>query len=293
MNDHDMSTNQNNVFLGDEKLVFDVGCHKGEDAIFYLSRGYRVVGFECAPENVNYLRENFKKEIESGIFQLETRALSNDIDALGEVVFYEDANSVWGTTEKSWAMRNEMKGSSSREIRVKGMIPNEIFGLYGNPLYIKIDIEGQDLAILESVRTLSPSHRPKFISIESSITDFADLTHEIELFSSLGYYRFQAIAQSKNYRKVTKWKSSKGVEVFRHSKHSSGPFGDDLSSHRWISKTSILKVYTRIFFTYRLFGNNGILSPYKIKNKFLQELYFRFLYIIGIHNWYDTHAARV
>ncbi len=33
-----------------DDLIYDVGMHKGEDADYYLKKGFRVIGFEAIPE---------------------------------------------------------------------------------------------------------------------------------------------------------------------------------------------------------------------------------------------------
>ena len=34
----------------DDDLIFDVGLHHGDDAAYYLSKGFRVVGIEANPQ---------------------------------------------------------------------------------------------------------------------------------------------------------------------------------------------------------------------------------------------------
>ena len=36
----------------DPELIMDVGMHRGEDAAYYLAKGFRVVGFEADPDHV-------------------------------------------------------------------------------------------------------------------------------------------------------------------------------------------------------------------------------------------------
>ena len=42
-------------------LIYDVGLHKGEDAEFYLHKGFRVVAFEADPDLIAFCRERLKK----------------------------------------------------------------------------------------------------------------------------------------------------------------------------------------------------------------------------------------
>ena len=36
-----------------ENLIFDIGFHKGEDTLFYLLKGYRVIAVDADPNLIN------------------------------------------------------------------------------------------------------------------------------------------------------------------------------------------------------------------------------------------------
>jgi FkbM family methyltransferase len=66
-------------------LIFDVGCHKGEDSDFYLKKGFRVVAVEAHPSLCLDLRQRFSKQIADGSFVLVDKAIAENE---GEVRFY-------------------------------------------------------------------------------------------------------------------------------------------------------------------------------------------------------------
>ena len=39
-----------------ENLIFDIGFHKGEDTLFYLLKGYRVIAVDADPNGRIFLR---------------------------------------------------------------------------------------------------------------------------------------------------------------------------------------------------------------------------------------------
>lgn len=43
------------------KMIYDIGCHKREDASFYLKLGYKVIAFEADPYLIDYLKNYSKK----------------------------------------------------------------------------------------------------------------------------------------------------------------------------------------------------------------------------------------
>ena len=49
-----------------DDLIYDVGLHKGEDAEFYLRKGFRVVAFEADPDLIAFCRERLKEFIDQG-----------------------------------------------------------------------------------------------------------------------------------------------------------------------------------------------------------------------------------
>ncbi len=173
------------------------------------------------------------------------------------------------------------------------MDPKEIYKFYGIPYYMKIDIEGSDLDVLESIINLEFKNRPKYISIESTKTSWSALLREFDIFIKLGYLKFQAIPQRKMQEKVTKWKNAKGrIITYRHKKDSSGPFGEDLKNN-WKNFKVVKLQYKLIFLRYKLFGDDGIFAPRKINNYYLRFFYRSFLTLTFLNaNWFDTHAKK-
>lgn len=261
------------------RTVFDVGAHKGEDSDYYLKKGFRVVAIEANPVLADELREKFATELSSGALILIEAAVA---DHDGEVDFFVNEKSVWGTTQKDWADRNQEMGMQSTLIRVPAVKFNWIIEKFGVPHYLKIDIEGSDMLCLHALAQ-TPA-RPSFISIESSKTSWAALILEFDLLEKLGYRRFKIINQRWVPDQVEPNPSREGSysnHIF--PKDSSGLFGDDLPGP-WLTKRQALTKYALIFVQYRLFGDNTI--GRKLLSR--MPLFFRRRLIPG---WFDTHAA--
>lgn len=156
-------------------LVFDIGAHLGEDIEYFLAREFHVIAFECMPENMKRIKEKFPVEISGKRLILETRALLASQDDKGEASFFVDENSVWGTLHMDWAERNQRLGSQNKLITVKTMDPYQAFKLYGIPYFMKIDVEGEDINVLQSLSSINTKERPKYVSIESSKTSWKSL----------------------------------------------------------------------------------------------------------------------
>ncbi|HWG08698.1 MAG TPA: hypothetical protein VN672_06790 [Solirubrobacteraceae bacterium] len=91
-------------------LVYDVGAHKGEDAAYYLAKGYRVLAFEANAELVRGCADRFAQEIAEGRLELVEGAVTDSAEAT--VRFYRHPLSTWGTTSEEMVSRNLMVAPS-------------------------------------------------------------------------------------------------------------------------------------------------------------------------------------
>jgi len=156
--------------------------HTGNDTAFYLACGFRVLAVEADPHLVAAAKTRFKLEIASKKLTILNFALAEH-----------------NTTAPFWI--NEVRpalNSFSRHLTARSGEPHhsisiqckrldEILSEYGIPHYMKIDIEGSDIVCCNQ---LSPSTRPKYISVEMS---------QVELLlklRDLGYDRFKLINQN-------------------------------------------------------------------------------------------------
>lgn len=260
-------------------IIFDVGAHKGEDTEFYLKKGFKVVAIEANPILAQNLREKFSEELAKGTLILIESAVA---DHDGEIEFFLNELSVWGTTHKSWVERNEKMGKRSTSIRVPAVKFTRVIEEYGVPHYLKIDIEGSDMLCVHAFA--QTESRPNFISIESSKTSWRDLLTEFDTFWKMGYRRFKIINQKWVPGQVEPNPPREGVfsnHSFPHD--SSGLFGDDLPGP-WLTKRQALTKYALIFLKYKLFGDNTVGQSIAVR----MPSYFRRRLIPA---WYDTHAA--
>jgi len=274
-----------------DDLIYDVGMHKGEDADYYLKKGFRVIGFEAIPELAQYCREKFSGEISEGRLKIVEGAIVDGRNLIGgKVKFYRNIdNSVWGTFLDEWVRRNEIMGASSEEILVPAVDFTQSLREYGIPHYLKIDIEGMDKVCLRAL--LSFDQRPDYVSIESEMVKFEDLIDELDIFRNLGYSLFKAVQQEDVFRQREPRRTKEGNyagHIFQRG--STGLFGGDLPG-KWKDYGGIISEYKFIFLLYEYFGHCG-----KLKNNFFGRfLIWFFKTVLGrpVPGWYDTHAKYV
>jgi FkbM family methyltransferase len=280
-----------------DDLVYDVGMHKGEDSVFYLAKGFRVVGIEADPDLARHCRERFETEIERGRMTIVEGAIvdpRHPASAHTVRFFKNDENSVWGTAQENWSERNARRGASSTPIEVAAIRFADVIREHGVPHYMKIDIEGNDVFCLAALAGFE--ERPDYVSIEASRTGFAGVMEEIERLESLGYDAFQAIEQASIPRVQRPPQPSREGDYVAHrfEAGSSGLFGAELPG-RWRTRREILRRYRAIGLGTWLFDPDGLTRAWERVPgvKPMRAVARRLVTaIVGspVPGWYDTHA---
>ncbi len=268
----------------DSGLVYDVGLHLSEDTDYYLRLGYRVVAFEANPDLVASCRRRFERELASERLTIVAGAIA-DGNLPGQIKFYKNPKSVWGMTSREWAFRNAHLGRKSEEILVDKVSFPDCFARFGVPHLIKIDVEGVDDLVLDTLGK-SPAP-PKSCSVESEKVAFDHLTGQFKKLQKAGYRRFKIAQQA------TVPGSSAVVETvdykqlnYRFERHASGPFGEQLPG-RWMTEAEALDEYRRIFRLYRAIGDASVVGRWgRVLTKPLQRILG-----VGLPGWHDLHAA--
>lgn len=178
------------VKKGFDKLVFDVGAHKGDDIAVYLSLGFRVVAIEANPELIPLLQKRFNKELDNERLVILNYAIGPQNNIETKLYVNED------TSKSSLFGKQELKSVPVFTKTLASLIED-----FGVPHYCKIDIEGADLFALDS---LNESIAPSYISVEISgdhinaiLDDPKILFYTLDRLYSLGYTRFKLVDQER------------------------------------------------------------------------------------------------
>jgi FkbM family methyltransferase len=267
-----------------DNLIYDVGMHKGEDAAFYLKKGFEVVGIEANPQLCEECAQKFSAEVASGRLQIVNKAISHSVGTID--FFLNEQKSVWGTASPEWVRRNELRGTRSHPVKVESTTIHDVLLQFGVPYYMKVDIEGSDFLCLEGLLTVK--ERPKYVSVESSATSIEDTFAQLDLLDRLGYRRFKIVPQHNIAEQRCPDPAREGIFVdHRFENGSSGLFGEETPGE-WRSLESVKWDYRRIHLDSRMVGpNHGIFRNFpssKIR-RLLETLFWR-----G-RGWYDTHAT--
>ena len=212
-----------------DNLIFDIGMHDGRDTIFYLRKGFSVVGVEANPILAKKVSDDLAEYIESGRLKILNVGLS---EVSGYLPFYINKEiDEWSSFKQEWASR----GYATEEVMVKSITATELLSMFGAPYYAKVDIEGWDGIVVEGL--ISGNEKPKYISYENP------MPHIFEKLVSAGYKKYKFVSQLKigeimlpNPPVEGDLESSKELlaEGWTFASGSSGPFGEETPG-RWYS----------------------------------------------------------
>jgi FkbM family methyltransferase len=280
------SPSENAASLCVPGLVFDVGMHKGEDAEFYLNRGFRVIGVEPNPELVQYLRSRFAVQLKNGQLQLVDKAIA---EHPSKVTFAVDsALSVWGSISPTFIERNRRLGNHATLVEVDAVPLDDLIVSYGVPYYLKVDIEGMDMECVRALHRFAV--RPHFISLESAVTssiaDSVACFDELAHLWALGYRHFKYVDQSTLHRLNGRLMDQEGETLrYEYRQDSSGPFGEE-SPGRWLSIDEALRRMKTLMVYQNTLGLGGRYH-HTLASRIGRRLYRA---VNGSHSWYDLHA---
>jgi FkbM family methyltransferase len=208
-------------------LIFDIGMNNGDDTEYYLAKNYNVVAVEANSQLCEVASKRFSDAISRGQLVILNVAIT---ESFKDCTFYINIeNNHWSSLDIRWANRNNKKVLSSS---VKGVPIISIIERFGCPYYLKTDIEGNDITILNQLNKFKIA--PEFLSIEDCRFGF----EYIELLSKIGYQQFKL----SNQALVPHMKDASIDHNFQLG--ASGLFGEDLPGE-WLACAPFLELYER------------------------------------------------
>jgi FkbM family methyltransferase len=161
------------------ELVFDIGLNNGDDAAYYLHLGYRVVGVEANPLLAAQCSQRFEREVRTGQIKVVNAGI---LRRPGVFTFYRSLQEDgWSTFEPNI----HRKPGEWEELQVCCITTQQLIADHGQPFFIKVDIEGADFQVLE---TIAPETAPAYISLELNPMD-----PFIDQLIALGYTAFKFV----------------------------------------------------------------------------------------------------
>ena len=194
-------------------VIYDFGMNNGDDVAYYLKKDVRIVGVEANKALCDQVCRRFPEEIAAGRLTVLNVALS-DRESAEPLTFY-----IHKTNHVLSQLPRPEDPSQFDAVDVPCRTPASIVSEFGEPLYIKIDVEHFDGPVLRNL--FQAGIFPPEISAEA---------HSVEVFALMvanGYNSFSLVDGAT----VTK--------KYGFPDHSAGPFGEDIRE-RWDDADSFL-----------------------------------------------------
>jgi FkbM family methyltransferase len=215
-----------------DREIFDVGANDGADTWYYLRKGFRVVAVEAIPALAADLRATYADQLEAGRLTIAAVAIAENAGKVALTI--NEERSEWSSTKP----RSKASLGRSRVIEVESDTLANLIRRHPSPYYIKIDIEGGELAAVNSLGDLPRGLLPQFISFEINL----DWEEILEKLYAVGYRKFQLVRQGAAFLNKPPSPSREGLDfdcVF--TSNMSGPFGLDLPSEHWVGLIQLVR----------------------------------------------------
>ena len=164
------------------KLVFDIGANIGKTVEQFTLVSDKVVCFEPNPKLVYELRRKF----ENFSVIVDERGVSNKN---GVQIFRISNADTISTLSEDWINNSRFTGSYNWDthVQVETVTLDSIVEEYGEPDYIKIDVEGHEFEVLTSFTKLLPR---TLLSFEWAEEQKSKIESTIHYLNKLGYNMF-------------------------------------------------------------------------------------------------------
>lgn len=187
-------------FIKAGDLCFDVGAHMGDRAEVWLYLGASVVGIEPQPRFSAYLENQFKGNPKyfnealalGSINSTATLHISNLFPTLSTLSGQDWRKKINDATPLS------ISYDETTEISV--MTLDQLIEKYGNPRFIKIDVEGYETEVLKGLSKPVPYISFEVLSFTTELMDECLL-----ILSKLGYREFNFSLRESFKMRFKKW----------------------------------------------------------------------------------------
>jgi FkbM family methyltransferase len=221
-----------------KRIIYDIGSNNGDDIPYYLNKADRVIAVEANPLLCSQIKKRFQSEIDMERLIIENSVLVSKEYFAESVDFYIHSNE--DVLSQFLPPKNL---DMYRKVKLPAITVSDLIRNYGEPYYIKIDVEHYDELILNDF--FDNNVKPPFISCES---------HSSKIFSLLvtkgGYDAFKLVDGESVPTKFAKHRifTNNSAIYFSFPRHSAGPFGDDIPGD-WMTADN--------FFSYLAFEGLG------------------------------------
>lgn len=171
-------------------VYFDLGAHKGDKADLFISKGAKAILVEPQPELVIILNQKY---INNKNVEIVPMGVGENFNILEMSINSSDP--VLSTFSEEWKLGRFQNSNWDKRVEIQITTIDSLIKKYGNPRYIKIDIEGYEFEALKGL-----SSKSGVISFEFTAEYVNNAVKCIKYLDILGYKSFNiSIAESQNF----------------------------------------------------------------------------------------------
>lgn len=213
-----------------KKIIYDLGASRGENLPYYLMKSELVVAVEANKESCNFIKKKFQKEIIENKLIVENCIIGETNEMNSD--FYLHENHLLS----QHPLPNKDFLNKFKKINLEKKDIASLFSTYGQPYYVKIDLEEYDHVVLKRIFDLKI--KPNYISAEAINKDIVNL-----FLNNVNYNSFKLIeGNSVGFLyKTLNFRNNGKIIKYSFPENSAGPLGNDIIG-KWINKKNFSKL---------------------------------------------------
>lgn len=172
-----------------EDIFLDIGANSGHFSLIAARLGSEVISVEASPANCRLFAENVAVNALGSRIKIIQAAAGNED---GEIRLYDNRlNGMWSTTSRAafWYLRPLARKITVSLVRVDNILQREDVQ---RVRFVKIDVEGAELAVLQGLRNLLRSGRPDLEFCLEFSPSWLTREQQEEIFSIFRSHGFEA-----------------------------------------------------------------------------------------------------
>ncbi len=220
------------MMSAESRIIYDCGAGNGADLPYYLLKADRVVAVEANPVHCNEIRSHLAEPLASGRLVV-VNAVLDVAPVSRDVPFYIHKTRPW-LSQYPRPAAEQCAAFTETLLPARNVV--DVIREYGDPYYVKIDLEHFDHVILRAL--FEQGIHPPYISAEA---------HTAEVFAILlalgGYQSFKLVdgATVRTRYDDRTISTTKGTTKHSFAHASAGPFGNDIDGP-WMAPNSFLRL---------------------------------------------------
>jgi FkbM family methyltransferase len=203
-----------------KKIIYDFGANNGDDIPYYLLKADLVIAVEANPNLADQIRLKYFSDIAAGRLIVKSIAITDNNNSNFIIFYQHKTKHVLSSVVKPPLLDEE----NWEMVTVPAQNVIELIQEYGEPYYIKIDLEHYDEHILKIL--FANNIRPLYISCEAHTENILSL-----LANEGRYHKFKRVDGNqvhKTYNQIVISTKEEYQTLVSFPFHSAGPFGEDI-----------------------------------------------------------------